>query len=276
VGKSGHIAEKIANTFLSTGTRAVYLSPANALHGDLGIVHSQDLILLLSKSGGSQELLDLLPYMIKKGAETIAVVSQKDSRLAKACDHSILLPVEREICPYDLAPTTSTAAQLIFGDCMAVALMQAKNFTIGNFAANHPAGLLGRKITLKTSDLMLAGDAIPFCHPNERLIDVLHILSMKRCGCLLIVDEKRRLLGIFTDGDLRRAIESKGSDALQFALNHLMNPSPKSIGPDLLAIDAMKRMEEDLLRPITVLPVVQEGSVIGILRMHDILQAGLK
>ncbi len=275
VGKSGHVAEKIANTFLSTGTRSFFLSPANALHGDIGIVSPQDLLLLFSKSGQSQELLDLLPYAQKKGAGTIAVVSQPGSRLGHACDLSILLPVEREICPYNLAPTTSAAIQLIFGDCLAVALMQAKKFTVDDFAANHPGGLLGKKITLKAIDLMITGDAIPFCRPEDRLIDVLHILSMKRCGCLLVADENCRLLGIFTDGDLRRAIESQGPDALQVVLEKLMTPSPKSIGPDQLAHEAMQRMEEDPACLITVLPVVKKGCVVGLLRMHDILQADL-
>ncbi len=275
VGKSGHIAEKISTTLLSTGTRSLFLSPANALHGDVGIVAPNDVFLVLSKSGQSQELLDLLPHVQKKGAFTIAVVSQMDSRLAKLSDQSIVLPIERELCPFDLAPTTSTAAQLIFGDCLAVALMQAKKFTLGDFAANHPAGHLGRKITLKACDLMLTGDAIPLCRPQDRLIDVLHVLSMKRCGCLLIADDKRRLMGIFTDGDLRRAIEAKGPDALQSRLSDLMNPSPRAIARDRLALEAMQQMEGDPARLITVLPVLEEGFIVGLLRMHDILQAGL-
>lgn len=276
VGKSGHIAEKISATFLSTGTRSFFLSPSHALHGDIGFVTSQDLFLVFSKSGESQEILDLLPHIQKKGAAIIAIVSQPHSRLAKASDLSIVLPIERELCPFDLAPTTSTAAQLIFGDCLAIALMQAKQFALSDFAANHPAGLLGRKITLKVSDLMLKGKEIPLCHPDDRLIDVLHELSMKKCGCLLIADEKEQLLGIFTDGDLRRSIQSKGAEALQAPLSSLMTLAPRTISPDKLAFEAMKRMEENPAHLITVLPVLENEKVVGILRMHDILQSGLQ
>lgn len=272
VGKSGHIAEKIATTFLSTGTRAFYLAPANALHGDIGFVSQEDIFLALSKSGESQELIDLLPHVRKKGAMTIAIVSTTNSTLAKLCDLSIVLPIQREICPYDLAPTTSTAAQLIFGDCLAVALMQAKNFSMSDFAANHPGGALGRKITLKVADLMLKDGDLPLCRPTDKLMDVLHELSVKRCGCLLVADENRFLKGIFTDGDLRRAIQLQGSNALHLPLSKLMTLSPKSIAPDAIAIEAIKKMEGDPSRLITVLPVLQDGQVIGLLRMHDILQ----
>ncbi len=275
VGKSGHIAEKIATTFLSTGTRSFYLSATNALHGDIGFLSSQDVFVALSKSGGSQELLDLLPHVQRRGAATIAVVNAPHSKLAKMSDLSIILPVEREICPYDLAPTTSTAAQLIFGDCLAIALMQRKQFSMSDFAANHPGGILGRKITLKVSDLMLKENDIPLCRPTDKLIDVLHELSMKRCGCLLVADENRTLKGIFTDGDLRRAIQTKGPDALHCPLSEFMTLSPKSIAPEAMAIEAVKRMEEDPSRLITVLPVLKGGQVMGLLRMHDILQKEL-
>lgn len=275
VGKSGHIAEKIATTFSSTGTRSFFLDPVDALHGDIGFVSSQDVLIALSKSGGSQELINLLPHVQKRGSTIIAVSSTPHSKLAKMSDLSIVLPVQREICPYDLAPTTSAAAQLIFGDCLAVALMQAKKFSLNDFAANHPGGLLGRKITFKVADLMLKGDELPLCSPDDSLIDVLHELSMKRCGCLLIVDEKKMLQGIFTDGDLRRAIEMKGAEALRMKLANLMIRSPKSITTDQLAACAVKKMEEDPSRLITVLPVLEEGKVVGLIRMHDILQKEL-
>ncbi len=275
VGKSGHIAEKVSTTFLSTGTRSFFLTPGNALHGDIGFVSPNDLFLCFSKSGASQELLDLLPHVKKKGAYTIAIVSAPHSKLSKLADLSILLPVEREICPYDLAPTTSTAVQLIFGDCLAVALMQAKNFTMTQFAANHPGGLLGRKITLKVADLMLKENEMPLCRPTDSLIDVLHELSIKRCGCLIVIDDHQQLQGIFTDGDLRRAIQANGPDALNMPLSRLMTPSPKSISPQLLAIEAVKRMEEDPARLITVLPVLEKERVVGLIRMHDILQKEL-
>ncbi|MBS0626572.1 MAG: KpsF/GutQ family sugar-phosphate isomerase [Verrucomicrobia bacterium] len=275
VGKSGHIAEKIAATFVSTGTRASFLSPGHALHGDIGFLSDQDLLIVFSKSGESQELLDLLPYVQKKGAGTIAIVSQQNSRLAKASELSIVLPVERELCPFDLAPTTSTAVQLIFGDCLAVALMKAKQFSMESFALNHPAGFLGRKITLKVADLMLKGADIPLCKPTDRLIDVLHELSVKRCGCLIAVNGERELQGIFTDGDLRRSIQAKGPGALHESIAKLMTGLPKTIESGALAWEAMKKMEEDPTRLITVLPVVDQGRLVGLLRMHDILQAKL-
>lgn len=275
VGKSGHIAEKIAKTFSSTGTRSVFLSAAHALHGDIGFVSEEDVVLFLSKSGESQELLDLLPHLQRKGAYVIGCVSDGASRLAQRVDLAAILPVQRELCPYDLAPTTSTAVQLIFGDCLAIALMHARGFTRSDFAANHPAGFLGRKITLKTEDLMLKGSALPLSQPEQKLIDALHELSSKKCGCVLIVNPEKELLGIFTDGDLRRAIEKNGPEALQIPLKDLMNVHPKKIEKETLAFDAMREMEKDPARPVTVLPVIQQQKVVGLLRMHDILQAGL-
>ncbi len=274
VGKSGHIAEKISATFISIGVKAFYLSSGNALHGDIGFISKGDLFICFSKSGSSQELIDLIPYIQKKGAFTIAVVSTPHSPLARLADDSIILPVHREICPYNLTPTTSAAVQLIFGDCLAVALMQAKKLSVSEFAENHPGGLLGRKITTKIHDLMLKGEEIPLCKPTDLLIDCLHELSIKRCGCLLIANDQNELEGIFTDGDLRRAIQSKGPDALRLPMNQLMTRAAKSISPDLLIQSAVQKMEEDPSRLITVLPVLIEKRIVGLIRMHDILQKG--
>lgn len=275
VGKSGHIAQKIAATFVSTGTKAAFLSPVHALHGDIGLVANGDLILFFSKSGESQELVELIPHVKKRGAYAIAVVSHLYSRLAKMADLSVFLPVGKELCPFDLAPTTSTVVQLLFGDCLAVALMRIKNFTLTDFASNHPAGLLGRKATLAVSDVMLKGEAIPICHIGDILIDLLHCLSAKRCGCLLVCNREGNLRGIFTDGDLRRSIENHGPGALHLPIETLMSSTPKIIAPDRLLIEAMQRMEEDPSRPVTVLPVIEKEQVVGLLRMHDILQVGL-
>jgi arabinose-5-phosphate isomerase len=275
VGKSGHIAQKMTATFLSTGTKAFFLDPTHAVHGDLGYVSQSDVFLALSKSGESQELLELVPFVRKRNATCIALVSKENSRLAQACDHFIILPVERELCPYDIAPTTSTAVQLLFGDCLAIALMKLRNLSLSDFALNHPGGFIGRRISLKVSDLMLPSDALPLCRPADRLIHVLPELSAKRCGCLLIVDETRQLMGIFTDGDLRRSLEQMGSSALESKLEELMTPNPRSISPEQLAWEAMRQMEKDSLHPITVLPVLDHRRIVGLLRMHDILQAGL-
>ncbi len=275
VGKSGLIAQKIAATFVSTGTRSIFLSPTDALHGDIGIVNSEDVFIAFSKGGGSEELVQLIPYVHKKGAKSIAVVSSTGSRLEKLCSQTVYLPVLRELCPHDLAPTTSTAIQLLFGDILAVALMRKRAFSIADFASNHPGGILGKKITLRVADLMFKGDSLPLCKPSDKLIDMLHDFSAKKCGCLLVVDSDQELLGIFTDGDLRRCIQMKGPGALEGTLAELMTKSPKSISHHQMAIDAVRSMEEDPSKLITVLPVLDGKKLVGLVRMHDIIQLGL-
>ena len=275
VGKSGHIAQKIAATFLSTGTKALFLDPTHAVHGDLGVLNQQDLFLAFSKSGESEELLELMPFVKRRGAKIIAIVSKEHSHLEKAADFVIYLPVVRELCPFDLAPTTSTTVQLLFGDCLATALMRRRNITLNEYALNHPGGLIGRRITLRVSDLMLRGEALPFGRPTDPLIKALPELSHKRSGCLLIVDDQMHLLGVFTDGDLRRSLEALGSKALEAPLQQLMTLNPRSIAGDSLAVEALRQMEADPARPIMVLPVLEEGRVVGLLRLHDILQSGL-
>jgi arabinose-5-phosphate isomerase len=275
VGKSGLIAKKIAVTMTSTGTHALYLSPTDAMHGDLGILTSQDLFIFLSKSGESDELLNLVPHIRNKGAKLIAVVSDPKSRLAHLCHQSITLPLKNELCPFGLAPTTSTSIQMIFGDLLAVALMRKKKFTIDEYALNHPAGRIGKRITVKVQDLMLTGDLLPTCRGEDTLMSTLVILSNKRCGCILIVDGESNLKGIFTDGDLRRALQKNGAVALESKIEQLMTRSPKSIGPDELAWEALKKMEAHPSNEITVLPVVENGTLLGLIRLHDIVQAGI-
>lgn len=275
VGKSGIIAQKLATTIASTGTRAFYLSPTNAMHGDIGLAHKEDLFVLLSKSGGTKELLHLVPFIREKGAKVLSFHSSENSELAKISDLSICLPLMRELCPFNLAPTTSAALQLIFGDVLAVALMEKKNFGIKEYVLNHPAGIIGKKLTLKVDDIMRKGDEIPTCKPTDLLLDVLHEISNKCCGCLLVTDENKKLLGIFTDGDLRRSLQNLGSDAMHQTIASVMTKNPKTIEGNILAFDAMQLMEKDPKRLITVLPVLEKGKVAGILRMHDILQAGL-
>lgn len=275
VGKSGHIAQKIAATLISTGTKAFFLDPTHAVHGDLGYVSEKDVFIAFSKSGESQELLELVPLIRKRSVYCIAIVSNPKSRLAAMCDEFMNLFVERELCPFDLAPTTSTLTQLLFGDFLAVALMKRKKITMDHFALNHPGGRIGRRISLKVKDLMLQGEALPLCRPSDPLISVLPELSIKRCGCLLVVNESKELQGIFTDGDLRRSLEVAGSPALENPMSRLMNLNPRFISPDQLAWEAMQKMEEDPHRLITVLPVLHQGVLVGLLRLHDVLQAGL-
>ena len=277
VGKSGIIANKLAMTMLSTGTKSLYFSPTDALHGDLGIVSKDDIVICLSNSGETKELLSLVPFIKKKGAKLISIVSNPNSTLAKMGDLFIDLPVKKEICPFNLAPTTSTTVQLIFGDVLAVELMRMKNFSIDEFAANHPGGSIGKLITLKVKDLMLKGDDIPFCKKEDKLVDVISVLSEKRCGCLIVADEHYNLFGIFTDGDLRRAIEADKDNFLHIRMEVLMCKTPKWIDEDALAALAMQEMEKDKKKLITILPVLEKSrKVVGIIRMHDILQEGLK
>ncbi len=276
VGKSGLVAQKIAATMTSTGTKALALSPTDALHGDIGIVSKEDVFVILSKSGETEELLQILPFVRNKGAKLVAVVSQGGSSLAKGCDISIILPFEKELCPFDLAPTTSTTTQLIFGDILAIALMRAKEFSLNEYASNHPGGQIGRRSTIKVSDLMVQGEELPVASPDKKLEEVLTDFSSKRCGCLIVVDQQKKLQGIFTDGDLRRSLQKHGGQVLNQPLSALMTLQPRSVGAHDLAWDALKLMETDQKRPITVLPVLDADScVVGLIKMHDLIQSGV-
>lgn len=276
IEKSGLVARKIAFTMVSTGTKAFYLSPTDAVHGDLGMVSSNDAFVMLSKSGESDELIQLATSIRNKGATLIGVVCNKDSRLSKACDKIITLPFQKELCPFDMAPTMSTTSQLLFGDLLAIALMKRKKYTIDEFAINHPSGRLGKRITFKVKDIMIAGEKIPTGHPKQTLRSALVELSNKRCGCIFIIDEEMKLLGIFTDGDLRRTLQKHGAEVLDLPMENLMTPNPRSIGPDVMAWDAMKQMEQDPQRRIMVLPVLQpDKRLVGLLHLHDIIQNGI-
>ena len=275
IGKSGIIAEKIAATLTSTGTKALYLPPMNFLHGDIGILSENDLLFMLSKSGESEELLDLLPFIQRKKTRVIGVVSRPTSRLEKSSFTSILLPVQKELCSFDLVPTTSAEVQLIFGDILAVALMKKRKFNLDDYALNHPSGTIGKKMTLSVKDIMLSGENIPFCLPHNKLGDVLVELSRKKCGALIVTNEETHLQGIFTDGDLRRALQTYGSNVLELTMQELMNPTTVSVFSQALAWDAMKEMQKNPQKWIMVTPVVEKDKVVGILRMHDIIQSGI-
>lgn len=276
VGKSGFIAQKISATFVSIGIKSMFLPPLNALHGDLGIVTKDDLFIFLSNSGESDELLNLIPYIRNKGALMTAVVSKKQSRLSKACHHEIFLPVLKELCPYNIVPTTSGEVQLIFGDILAVAIMQKNEITLDEFAINHPAGKIGKRLTLKVEDLMVQGQNVPTCFQDDKLMDVLAEFSKKRCGCILIIDRNHHLHSIFTDGDLRKSLYEHGPKILELPMKELKTGYPKTIQAHKMAWEAMQLMEADQKNPITVLPVVDEHKVLkGLIKMHDILQSGL-
>lgn len=275
VGKSGFISQKIAATLVSTGTKSQYLSPLDLLHGDIGVVTQKDKVMVLSKSGESEELLEIVPPLRNKGAEIISIVCKENSRLEKISDRSFFLPLNQEVCPFNLSPTTSPALQLLFGDTLSVALMIEKGFTEREYAGNHPAGRIGKKMTLKVADLMLAGDQIPRGKKEDRIVDSLVELSNKQCGCLLILNDQGELEGIFTDGDLRRVLQKHQGDAMSLKLEEVMTHNPRMIAPSLMADKAIEEMEANPKSPITVLPVVQDRKVVGLIKLHDLLQSGL-
>jgi arabinose-5-phosphate isomerase len=276
VGKSGMIAQKIAQTLTSTGTRAFYISPTDSMHGDLGQIAKDDAVFLISKSGESDELIAMLPSLRNKEAYIIAVVSNENSRLSKGSDKTILLPFEQELCPFDLAPTVSTTQQLIFGDLLAISLMQKKEISKDQFAKNHPAGRLGKRLTMKVKDLMLRDAHVPLCLGDQKLGDILVDFSSKRAGCMLVIDDGKKLKGIFTDGDLRRALQKHGSEVLQMKMDDLMIKQPRKVVSDMMAYEAMKYMEGDQKSPIMVLPVVElDDRVVGLVKLHDIIQSGV-
>lgn len=276
VGKSGLIAEKIAMTMNSTGSKGLYISPMNALHGDIGIATPNDIVIMLSKSGESEELLQLVPFLRNKGVKVACIVNNPQSRLSKAVDHTLVLPLEKELCPFDLAPTVSATTQLIIGDIIAVALMQMSHFTMDEYARNHPSGRIGRRVVTRVRDLMISGDAVPACSPETPVIDALSELSNKGCGCVMIINEKKELLGIFTDGDLRRSLQKEGASILNTPLEKLMSKNPRYIDVSDLAYSALQLMESNQKRPISVLAVLDDQKqLVGVIKMHDIVQAGL-
>lgn len=275
MGKSGIIAEKIAMTLISTGTKALYLPATNFLHGDIGILSKDDTVVFLSKSGETAELLDLLPFIKKKKAKTIAVVSNLQSRLGQQSDLSVCLPVAKELCPFDLAPTVSTEVQLLFGDVLAIALMKSRNFTLSNYGENHPSGSIGKKIFLKVEDIMTKGEGLPLCRPQDKVGEVLEELSNKKCGCLVVAGEESSFLGIFTDGDLRRSLQNLGPITLEKTIGDLMTRSATAVQGNDLAWDALKIMQKDPKKWVMVVPVLENNKIVGVLRMHDIIQAGI-
>ena len=275
VGKSGFIAQKITQTLVSTGTKAVFLSPTDALHGDIGIIGPDDLIVLFSKSGGTEELLRLVPYARAKGAKLVSVTSVKGNKLEAACDMSIHLPLERELCPFDLAPVTSTAIQMLFGDTIAISLMMSRNLSKDEYAMNHPAGRIGKRLMLGVSDVMISGNKLPIVKPDTKVVDTLVELSSKGCGCVLVADDSMKLLGTFTDGDLRRTLQTKSSAALQSFVSEVMAAAPITVLSGIKAVDAMQAMEKGS-KKVAFLPVVDEANTIqGLVTLHGLVSAGL-
>lgn len=276
VGKSGLVARKIASTFTSTGTAAVYLHPADALHGDLGLVAPTDVVVALSNSGETDELIAMLPHLKHRNVSIIAIVGRLNSTLARNAAAVLDASVDQEACPLNLAPTTSTIVALAIGDALAATLMEVKGITSLDFALNHPAGRLGKRLTLKVSDLMHGGSDNPVVSPNTSWTRIASAISKGGLGAVNVIDDAGRLAGIITDGDLRRSLEKVQAVNLeQLTANHIMTKNPVVVPPDLLAYDALQLMEN---RPsqIAVLPVVTEDrTCLGLIRIHDIVRSGL-
>jgi arabinose-5-phosphate isomerase len=273
VGKSGVIAQKIAQTLTSTGTIAVFVHPSDALHGSLGVIAAGDVVIALSNSGETDEILMLLPTLKNRAIHLISIVGNTNSTLARQSDVVLDASVDKEACPHNLAPTCSTTVSLAIGDAIAMTLMQAKNLTAEDFAANHPAGRLGKRLTLKVKNLMHES---PNIGRRENWLGVVRTLSSCALGAVNVVDENAKLLGIITDGDLRRTIEKTAPENFSaLTAEQMMTANPTVAEPELLAFDALQLME-DRPRQISVLPVVDEtGACIGLLRLHDIVRSGL-
>jgi arabinose-5-phosphate isomerase len=271
MGKSGHVARKIAATLASTGTPALFVHPAEASHGDLGMIVPGDAVLALSNSGETAELADLIAHARRFGLPLVAITGRAGSTLATAASVALVLPPAREACPLGLAPTTSTTMQLALGDALAVALIARRGFGAADFRKFHPGGKLGAQLR-RVRDLMHIGAALPLATPATPMPDALVLMTEKRFGCLGVVNDAGRLVGIMTDGDLRRAM---GPDLLSREVAAVMTPSPRTIGPEALAAEALHLMNAPE-RPITALFVVDAaGRPAGILHIHDLLRAGV-
>jgi arabinose-5-phosphate isomerase len=270
MGKSGHIGRKMAATFASTGTPAFFVHPAEAGHGDMGMITPQDVAVILSNSGETAEVLVLLPFLKRLGIKIIALSGNPNSTLAHAANFHINIAVPEEACPLGLAPTSSTTATLVMGDALAVALLAARGFSQEDFAVSHPGGSLGKRLLLKVKDLMHTDHALPRVKPEVTLQDTLLEMTRARLGITAIV-EQQQVVGIFTDGDLRRALEK--NIQLTLPIGHLMNPKPHCVSPDILAAEALRMMQTKAINALLVVNAQHE--LLGALNMHDLLKAGV-
>lgn len=272
IGKSGVIAQKISQTMTSTGTVAVFLHPSDALHGSLGVITKGDVVIALSNSGETDEILMLLPTLKNRGIKLISIVGNINSTLARKSDVVLDASVDKEACPLNLAPTTSTTVALSIGDALAMTLMQSKGLTEKDFAENHPAGRLGKRLTLKVKNLMHES---PNISPDANWLEIVKSLSKYTLGAVNVIDSDNNLIGIITDGDLRRTIEKTPPENLSnLKAAQMLTKNPTVATPEMLAFDALKLMEERE-RQISVLPVVNDEKVCGLLRLHDIVRSGL-
>jgi arabinose-5-phosphate isomerase len=270
MGKSGHIGRKIAATLASTGTPAMFVHPAEASHGDLGMIKSVDIVLAISNSGESEELTAILPVLKRMGTPLIAMTSNGESTLARHANVFLDCGVEKEACPLNLAPTASTTAQLALGDALALALLDARGFKAEDFARSHPGGALGRKLLTHVSDVMRTGSAVPKVGLEAGFSELMREMSSKGLGAAAVVDDNLRVLGIFTDGDLRRLVE-KGIDLRTLTAEQVMHPKPQSIALDALAVEAAELMEQYRITSVLVLDA--SGRLCGALNSNDLMRA---
>jgi arabinose-5-phosphate isomerase len=270
IGKSGHIARKIASTLSSTGTPAYFVHPAEASHGDLGMVESGDVFIAISYSGASEELLDIVPLVKRRGAKLIAMTGNAGSALAREADVHLDARVAQEACPLNLAPTASTTAALALGDALAVALLDAHGFSADDFARSHPRGRLNRQALLHVSEVMCRGDELPQVASGASAMDAVAEITRGRLGMTAVLGEGRRLLGVFTDGDVRRALQ-RGADFRTARIDELMTPAPKTLRAEALAAEAAQLMERHKINQLLV--VDEAGALVGALNTHDLLRA---
>ena len=274
MGKSGHVGRKIAATLASTGTPAFFVHPAEASHGDLGMVQPGDVVLAISNSGESDELAAIMPALRRLGTMLVAMTGNSDSTLARHADAVVSCEVDQEACPLNLAPTASTTAQMALGDALAVALLDARGFREEDFARSHPGGTLGRKLLVHVADLMVRGDALPLVRPDTLLIDMMRTMSAKTLGVALVTDADQRLLGIFTDGDLRRQVE-RGAELRGLDAAAVMHRSPRTIRDDALAVAAAELMELHRITSVAVLGTQgpERDRLVGLLTIGDLMRA---
>ncbi len=272
MGKSGHIGSKIAATLASTGSPAFFVHPGEASHGDLGMITPSDVVLALSNSGETSEIVTIVPLIKRMGAPLISMTGKPESTLAREADVNLDVSVAKEACPLDLAPTASTTAALVMGDALAIALLEARAFTAEDFALSHPGGSLGRRLLLRVKDIMHEGDQIPAVNVDAPLRDALMEMTAKGLGMTAVVDHDGKAIGIFTDGDLRRCLD-RGIDVREASVSEVMIPGGKRIDPDQLAVDALNLMEEKKINALLVIDGNEQ--LCGALNMHDLLRAGV-
>ncbi|RMH36511.1 MAG: KpsF/GutQ family sugar-phosphate isomerase [Nitrospirae bacterium] len=274
VGKSGLIAQKIAATLVSTGTPAVFLHAGEGMHGDIGIVAQGDVVIAVGKSGESEELLTILPFVRKMGAHIIAITARPESTMAQLSDLVLMTPVEEEACPLNMAPTCSTTAALVLGDALAVALMRLKNFQPADFALNHPGGQLGKRLLFTVGDVMRRGAANPMIHVSATPKAMLMEMTNKRAGAVSVVDDEQRLVGLVTDYDVRQVLEAE-KNLFDMTVREIMNPHPERVRLHENAYRVLEMMEKRE-KPISVLPVIDDQErVVGMIHLHDLIARGL-